>query len=213
MVLPDEDKYSTTRNEMLDKLSYLMGGRAAEELVFHDPTTGAADDIEKATSLARAMVTKYGMTERLGAIKLGEDNSEPFLGRDLGHARNYSEEIAAAVDEEINALINSAHQEAFDVLVENRDVLDNLVLQLLEKETLDKEQIARVFDPIRRRPQRPAWTGSATRIPSESGPVDSPDVSANGSPPKSGLVVAPGPKGEADVHPAREANPATQPEV
>jgi cell division protease FtsH len=213
MVLPDEDKYSTTRNEMLDKLSYLMGGRAAEELVFHDPTTGAADDIEKATSLARAMVTKYGMTERLGAIKLGEDNSEPFLGRDLGHARNYSEEIAAAVDEEINALINGAHQEAFDVLVENRDVLDGLVLQLLEKETLDKEQIARVFAPIRRRPERPAWTGSATRIPSESGPVESPEGSTNGTPPKSGLVVAPGPKGEGDVHPARKADPPTQPEV
>jgi cell division protease FtsH len=214
MVLPDQDKYSTTRNEMLDKLSYLMGGRAAEELVFHDPTTGAADDIEKATSLARAMVTKYGMTERLGAIKLGDENSEPFLGRDIGHTRNYSEEIAAAVDEEINALINSAHQEAFDVLVENRDVLDHLVLQLLEKETLDKEQIARVFDPIHRRPERPAWTGSATRVPSESGPVDAPEVSTNGTnPPKTGLVVAPAPAGEADVHPARTGEPPTRPEV
>jgi cell division protease FtsH len=214
MVLPDQDKYSTTRNEMLDKLSYLMAGRAAEELVFHDPTTGAADDIEKATSLARAMVTKYGMTERLGAIKLGDENSEPFLGRDIGHTRNYSEEIAAAVDEEINALINGAHQEAFDVLVENRDVLDNLVLQLLEKETLDKEQIARVFDPIQRRPERPAWTGSATRVPSESGPVDAPEASTNGTnPPKTGLVVAPAPAGEADVHPARKSEPPTRPEV
>ena len=214
MVLPDQDKYSTTRNEMLDKLSYLMGGRAAEELVFHDPTTGAADDIEKATSLARAMVTKYGMTERLGAIKLGDENSEPFLGRDIGHTRNYSEEIAAAVDEEINALINGAHQEAFDVLVENREVLDHLVLQLLEKETLDKEQIARVFDPILRRPERPAWTGSATRVPSESGPVDAPEASTNGTnPPKTGLVVAPSPTGEADVHPARTSEPPTRPEA
>ncbi len=214
MVLPDQDKYSTTRNEMLDKLSYLMGGRAAEELVFHDPTTGAADDIEKATSLARAMVTKYGMTERLGAIKLGDENSEPFLGRDIGHTRNYSEEIAAAVDEEINALINSAHQEAFDVLVENRDVLDHLVLQLLEKETLDKQQIARVFDPIQRRPERPAWTGSATRVPSESGPVDAPEASTNGTnPPKTGLVIAPAPAGEADVHPTRTGEPPTRPEV
>ncbi len=77
---PDEDKYSTTRNEMLDQLAYMLGGRAAEELVFHDPTTGAANDIEKATATARAMVTQYGMTERLGAIKFGGDNSEPFLG-------------------------------------------------------------------------------------------------------------------------------------
>ncbi|HET9829302.1 MAG TPA: ATP-dependent zinc metalloprotease FtsH, partial [Nocardioidaceae bacterium] len=99
MVLPDEDKYSQTRSELLDKLAYMMGGRAAEEMVFHDPTTGAGNDIEKATSLARAMVTQYGMTERLGAIKLGDNNSEPFLGRDFGHSRNYSEEVAAAVDE------------------------------------------------------------------------------------------------------------------
>ncbi|HEX6918669.1 MAG TPA: ATP-dependent zinc metalloprotease FtsH, partial [Actinomycetes bacterium] len=88
MVLPDEDKYSTTRNEMLDQLAYLLGGRAAEEIVFHDPTTGASNDIEKATAVARAMVTQYGMTERIGAIKLGQDNGEPFLGRDMGHQRD-----------------------------------------------------------------------------------------------------------------------------
>ena len=138
MVMPDEDKYSTTRSEMLDKLAYMLGGRAAEEMVFHDPTTGASNDIEKATALARAMVTQYGMTERLGAIKFGQDGSEPFLGRDFGSQRNYSEEIAAAVDEEVGKLILNAHQEAFDILVENRAVLDHLVEELLEKETLDK---------------------------------------------------------------------------
>src|SRR6185437_12191572 len=109
MVLPDEDKYSTTRNELLDQLAYALGGRAAEELVFHDPTTGAGNDIDKATKLARAMVTQYGMTERLGTIKLGEDNSEPYLGRDFGHTRNYSEEVAAIVDEEVKKLIETAH--------------------------------------------------------------------------------------------------------
>ena len=124
MVLPDEDKYSQTRSEMLDKLAYMLGGRAAEEMVFHDPTTGAGNDIEKATNLARAMVTQYGMTERLGAIKLGESNSEPFLGRDLGHQRNYSEDVAAKVDEETKKLLATAHQEAFDILEENREVLD-----------------------------------------------------------------------------------------
>ena len=102
----------------------MLGGRAAEEMVFHDPTTGAGNDIEKATSLARAMVTQYGMTERLGAIKLGEANSEPFLGRDIGHSRNYSEDVAAKVDEETKKLLADAHQEAFDILEENRDVLD-----------------------------------------------------------------------------------------
>ena len=171
MVLPDEDKYSTTRSEMLDKLAYMLGGRAAEEMVFHDPTTGASNDIEKATALARAMVTQYGMTERLGAIKFGQDSGEPFLGRDLGSQRNYSEEIAAAVDEEVGKLILTAHQEAFDILVENRTVLDRLVEELLEKETLDKAEVARVFEPIRKRDPRPAWTGSSTRVPSEQPPV------------------------------------------
>ncbi|GAA1551114.1 ATP-dependent zinc metalloprotease FtsH [Kribbella hippodromi] len=171
MVMPDEDKYSTTRSEMLDKLAYMLGGRAAEEMVFHDPTTGASNDIEKASALARAMVTQYGMTERLGAIKFGQDSSEPFLGRDFGSQRNYSEEIAAAVDEEVGKLILNAHQEAFDILVENRAVLDHLVEELLEKETLDKHEIARVFGPIVKRDRRPAWTGSSTRIPSDQPPV------------------------------------------
>ncbi|WP_431035667.1 ATP-dependent zinc metalloprotease FtsH [Streptomyces sp. P6-2-1] len=174
MVLPDEDKYSTTRNEMLDQLAYMLGGRAAEELVFHDPTTGAANDIEKATGTARAMVTQYGMTERLGAIKFGGDNSEPFLGREMGHQRDYSEEVAALVDEEVKKLIETAHNEAWEILVENRDVLDNLVLALLEKETLGKEEIAEIFAPIVKRPARPAWTGSSRRTPSTRPPVLSP---------------------------------------
>ncbi|WP_405491570.1 ATP-dependent zinc metalloprotease FtsH [Streptomyces sp. NBC_00096] len=174
MVLPDEDKYSTTRNEMLDQLAYMLGGRAAEELVFHDPTTGAANDIEKATATARAMVTQYGMTERLGAIKFGGDNTEPFLGREMSHPRDYSEEVAALVDEEVKKLIETAHNEAWEILVENRDVLDNLVLALLEKETLNKEQIAEVFSTIVKRPARPAWTGSSHRTPSTRPPVLSP---------------------------------------
>ena len=164
MVLPDEDKYSQTRSEMLDKLAYMLGGRAAEEMVFHDPTTGAGNDIEKATNLARAMVTQYGMTRRLGAIKLGENKGEPFLGRDMGHQRNYSEDVAAIVDEETKNLLATAHQEAFDILEENRDVLDSLVLALIEKETLDKAQVAEIFEPLRRRSVRPAWTGSPDRV-------------------------------------------------
>lgn len=204
MVLPDEDKYSQTRSEMLDKLAYMLGGRAAEELVFHDPTTGAGNDIEKATSLARAMVTQYGMTERLGAIKLGESNSEPFLGRDLGHQRNYSEDVAAKVDEETKKLLTTAHQEAFDILDENRDVLDALVLALMDKETLDKQEVARVFEPLRRRPHRPAWTGSDTRVPSTIPPVEVPQEirdRSNGVPDQSegGVIITP-PSGGGDVH-------------
>ncbi|MEV7217828.1 ATP-dependent zinc metalloprotease FtsH [Kitasatospora cineracea] len=191
MVLPDEDKYSTTRNEMLDQLSYMLGGRAAEELVFHDPTTGASNDIEKATATARAMVTQYGMSERLGAIKFGSSDSEPFLGREMGHQRDYSEEVAGLVDEEVKKLIETAHNDAWEILVENRDVLDNLVLELLEKETLNKEQIAEIFAPVIKRPPRPAWTGSARRTPSTRPPVQSPKELAltNGAAPTAGDPV------------------------
>ena len=174
MVLPEQDKYANTRAELLDQLAYMMGGRAAEELVFHDPTTGASNDIEKATAVARAMVTQYGMTERLGAIKLGSGDAEPFLGRDIGHGRDYSEEVAAIVDEEVSKLISTAHQEAFDILTENRDVLDDLVRALFEKETLDRAEVAAVFQPLRLWPKRPAWTGSDERVPSMIPPVTPP---------------------------------------
>jgi cell division protease FtsH len=202
MVLPDEDKYSQTRSEMLDKLAYMLGGRAAEEMVFHDPTTGAGNDIDKATSLARAMVTQYGMTERLGAIKLGENNSEPFLGRDLGHTRNYSEDVAAIVDQEVKKLLGTAHQEAFDILEENRDVLDTLVLALMEKETLDKEEVAEIFTALRRRPVRPAWTGSPDREPSTIPPVAVPPSAANGdrADDSEGAVILTPPGSGGDVH-------------
>ncbi|MDP9393219.1 MAG: ATP-dependent zinc metalloprotease FtsH [Actinomycetota bacterium] len=174
MVLPDEDKYSTTRNEMLDQLAYMLGGRVAEEIVFHDPTTGAANDIEKATGVARAMVTQYGMSERVGAIKLGAGHSEPFLGRDAGHERDYSEEVASLVDEEVRRMVESAHDEAWEILVEHREILDNLVLELLEKETLDKKEVSRIFSGVRKRPTRPVWLSSQRRHVSERGPVMTP---------------------------------------
>ncbi|WP_445284202.1 ATP-dependent zinc metalloprotease FtsH [Streptomyces sp. DSM 118148] len=207
MVLPDEDKYSTTRNEMLDQLAYMLGGRAAEELVFHDPTTGAANDIEKATNLARAMVTQYGMTERLGAIKFGGDNSEPFLGREMAHQRDYSEEVAALVDEEVKKLIETAHNEAWEILVENRDVLDNLVLALLEKETLGKEEIAEIFATIHKRPPRPAWTGSSRRTPSTRPPVLSPKELALTNGANGATAAISTVKSTADPAPATEQTP------
>ena len=175
MVMPDADKYSQTRGELLDQLAYMLGGRAAEELVFHDPTTGAANDIEKATRVARAMVTQYGMSEKVGAVKLGGGDSEPFMGmRGTDSTEAYSQTMAAVIDAEVAELIHAAHQEAFDVLVENRDVLDELVRELFRKETLNKQEVAEVFKPLRRRDKRSAWTGSDLRIPSELPPVDVP---------------------------------------
>ncbi|WP_017588273.1 ATP-dependent zinc metalloprotease FtsH [Nocardiopsis ganjiahuensis] len=173
MSVPTEDKFLTSRSQMMDQLAMMLGGRAAEELVFHEPTTGAGNDIDKATNLARNMVTEYGMSERLGARKFGSSNTEPFLGREMSHAREYSEEIASIIDEEVRRLIESAHDEAYDVLVEYRDVLDDLVVQLLEKETLTKSQVLEIFAPVEKRPSRGSYTGYGKRQPSNRPPVRS----------------------------------------
>ncbi|GAB3807137.1 ATP-dependent zinc metalloprotease FtsH [Humibacter antri] len=164
MVLPLEDKYSVTRNELLDQLAYAMGGRVAEEAVFKDPTTGASNDIEKATGIARKMVTEYGMSSDIGSVKLGQSSGEMFLGRDMGHQRDYSERIAERVDEEVRALIEKAHDEAWQVINDNRDILDRLARELLEKETLDHHQIAEIFKDVRKLPERPEWVSAAGRV-------------------------------------------------
>ncbi|MEV0401752.1 ATP-dependent zinc metalloprotease FtsH [Actinoallomurus sp. NPDC050550] len=174
MTLPMEDKFLASRSEMLAQLGMLLGGRTAEELVFHEPTTGAANDIEKATSIARKMVTEYGMSERLGARKFGDNNAEPFLGREMSHSRDYSEEIASAIDDEVRRLIESAHDIAWEILVEYRDVLDNLVLELMDKETLSKSQVLEIFAPIQKRPANPSYSGYGKRLPSDRPPVLTP---------------------------------------
>ncbi|RAY15367.1 cell division protein FtsH [Actinomadura craniellae] len=174
MTLPMEDKFLTTRSEMNDQLAMLLGGRTAEELVFHEPTTGAANDIEKATAIARNMVTEYGMSERLGARKFGTGAGEVFLGRDVGHERDYSEDIASAIDDEVRRYIESAHDVAWEILVQYRDVLDDLVLQLMDKETLSKDQVLEIFAPIQKRPKQNSYTGYGKRTPSDRPPVLTP---------------------------------------
>jgi cell division protease FtsH len=172
--LPTEDKFLVTRAEMLDQLAMLLGGRTAEELIFHEPTTGAANDIEKATQIARGMITEYGMSERLGARKFGNGDGEPFLGRDMSHSRDYSDEIASSIDEEIHRLIESAHDEAWEVLVQYRDVLDALVLRLLDKETVARTEVLEIFATVEKRPVRGSYTGHGKRVPSDRPPVLSP---------------------------------------
>ncbi len=171
---PSEDKFLVSRAEMMDQLAMLLGGRAAEEMVFHEPTTGAANDIEKASAIARGMVTEYGMSERLGARKFGTGDSEPFLGREMSHARDYSEEIASAIDDEVRRLIEAAHDEAWDVLVQYRDVLDTLVLRLMEDETLSRTQVLEIFASVQKRPSRGSYTGYGKRMPSDRPPVLTP---------------------------------------
>ncbi|GAA2741858.1 ATP-dependent zinc metalloprotease FtsH [Terrabacter aerolatus] len=174
MVMPIDDKYSTTRNEILDQLAYALGGRVAEEIVFREPTTGASNDIEKATGMARKMVTEFGMSARVGAIKLGQSTGEVFLGRDMGHQRDYSEEVARIVDEEVRSLIEAAHDEAYAALNANRDLLDHLVLELLEKETLNVHELAELFKPVVKAPERPTWLSSQTRQLGDRPPVLTP---------------------------------------
>jgi cell division protease FtsH len=171
---PQEDKFLVTRSEMMDQLAMLLGGRTAEELVFHEPTTGAANDIEKASQIARGMVTEYGMSERLGARKFGTGEGEPFLGREMAHTRDYSEEIASTIDEEVRRLIEAAHDEAWEILVAYREVLDELVLQLLEKETLSRDEVLEIFKPVKTRPSRGSYTGYGKRLPSDRPPVLTP---------------------------------------
>ena len=211
MVMPTDDKYSTTRNEILDQLAYALGGRVAEEIIFHDPTTGAANDIEKATAMARKMVTEYGMSERVGAIKLGQSQGEPFLGRDMGHQRDYSEKIAGVVDEEVRKLVDAAHDEAWIAVNDNRDLLDRLVLELLEKETLNAAELAELFSGISKRPVRPTWLSSERRTLSDLPPVMTPAERAalngsNGSGAPAGATVTPGdPATQAEIDAAAEA--------
>jgi cell division protease FtsH len=171
MVLPLEDRYSVSRNELLDQLAYAMGGRVAEEVVFHDPTTGASNDIEKATTTARKMVTEFGMSASIGSVKLGSGSGEMFLGRDMGSQRDYSERLSEQVDAEVRALIEKAHDEAWEVLNENRAILDTLATALLEKETLDHNELAEIFKDVKKMPERPQWLSSDKRPVSALPPV------------------------------------------
>jgi cell division protease FtsH len=174
MVLPIDDKYSITRNELQDQLTYAMGGRVAEEIVFHDPTTGASNDIEKATGIARKMVTEYGMTTDVGPVKLGSSSGEVFMGRDMGHGRDFSERIAERIDDQVRDLIEQAHNEAYEVINANREVLDRLALALLEKETLDHLELAEIFKDVQKLPPRPQWLSSSERPVSSLPPVQVP---------------------------------------
>lgn len=157
MVMPQEDRYSKTRNQLLDNLAYAMGGRIAEELVFGDPSTGASNDISQATEIAKQMVTEFGMSADVGAVRLTGSSGEVFLGRDMGHGRDYSEEVAARVDREVRALMDGAMEEAVKALQSNRALLDELAKELLEKETLNEQELAQLFTNVKKLPKRKHW--------------------------------------------------------
>ena len=172
-VMPTSDRYSQSRNQLLDQMAYAMGGRTAEEIVFHNPTTGASNDIEKATNIARTMVGEYGFSDRLGAIKWTEDDDQSDMGGLAPH--KYSERTAETIDEEVHKLVETAHTEAWTIINENRDILDELVRQLLVKETLNEKELAEIFAPIKKAPKREVWLSNEHRPDSDKPPVEIPE--------------------------------------
>ncbi|HUH70262.1 MAG TPA: ATP-dependent zinc metalloprotease FtsH [Mycobacterium sp.] len=172
--VPEEDKGLMTRSEMIARLVFAMGGRAAEELVFREPTTGAVSDIEQATKIARSMVTEFGMSSKLGAVKYGTEHGDPFLGRTMGTAPDYSHEVARDIDDEVRKLIEAAHTEAWEILTEYRDVLDTLAGELLEKETLHRPELEKIFAGVEKRPRLTMFDDFGGRIPSDKPPIKTP---------------------------------------
>ena len=143
--LPREDRYLTTKQNLMNQLAMTLGGRAAEEIVFNEVTTGAANDLEKVTHTAKQMVMRFGMSEKLGPRVLGRNHDMPFLGREMGAEPDYSEEVAREIDDEIRRIIEEAHETATMVLKEHIDELHRLSLILIERETIDKDQFERLL--------------------------------------------------------------------
>ncbi|MDA9737309.1 ATP-dependent zinc metalloprotease FtsH [Acidimicrobiaceae bacterium] len=148
--LPDSEKYLTSKAELKDRLAMLMGGRVAEELIFADPTTGASNDIEKATEIARRMVMEFGMSEKLGPMLYGKGTNEVFLGRDYGRQQDYSDEVASSIDEEVKSLLSDAHIIAGKILGKFKKQMEDMVKVLMDKETIDREEVARIFNKIKK---------------------------------------------------------------
>jgi cell division protease FtsH len=177
MVLPLEDRYSVSRNQLLDQIAYAMGGRVAEEIVFHDPTTGASNDFEKATNIARSMVTQYGFSSTLGSVSFA-NGGEVFIGRDMAQAKEYSEATAQVIDAEIRAILDAAQDEAYKALTLNRKVLDATAKALMERETLNQDEIAKIFKAVKKLPKRAQWLSKKTRPVSKIAPIAIPKKKA-----------------------------------
>ena len=145
MPLPENDEMFNTKGKMLQDITTLLGGRVAEELIFNDITTGASNDIKRATGTARAMVMQYGMSDKLGLIAYGDEGDEVFIGRDLAHTRSYSEEVAKEIDQEVHAIIDKCHEDAREIITQHMDVLHKCAALLLEKEKVHREEFEALF--------------------------------------------------------------------
>jgi cell division protease FtsH len=168
MALPQEDRYLQSKTEFEDKIAGLLGGNVAERMIFGDTTTGASNDIEKATDLARRMVTEFGMSDKLGPLSFGKRDELVFLGREIGEQRNYSDDVARQIDEEVRAIIDRAYERATDVLTEYRDKLVALAEKLVAEETVDSEEFEKLFSDLPPKPNGhgiPSIVGPAQPIP------------------------------------------------
>jgi cell division protease FtsH len=161
LTLPTEDRFLVTRSELIDELAMLLGGRVAEEIVFDEPTTGAQDDIQRCTRIAKQMVTQFGMSD-LGPLALGENESQPFLGRDFCHVKDYSDNVASRIDAEVHRLVEEAHDAAREILTKYRDKLELMVARLLEKESLEKEEVSEILAEVAK--QSPSNPVERTRL-------------------------------------------------
>jgi len=146
--LPEEDRYLTSKAELKDRLAMLMGGRVAEEVIFADPTTGSANDIERATDIARKMVMEFGMSDKLGPMLYGKGSNEVFLGRDYGRQQDYSDEVASSIDEEVRLLLNEAQITAKKIITKYKKQMKSMVVTLMEKETINRDLIKQLFKTV-----------------------------------------------------------------
>lgn len=192
MHLPTQDKYLTTKNELLDRIASLLGGRVSEEMVFSEISTGASNDLERATEIVRAMVCEYGMSDKIGPLTVGKRHGNPFLGRDMMEDRNYSEEIAMAIDKEIRSTMEQAYERAKSILNENREKMDVIVKVLLEKETLEREE----FEALMEGATLDSLSTSAAKTEAPAAPAEATDVAV-----------------DAKAEPAPEAKPRLEPGV
>ncbi|MDP1846323.1 MAG: ATP-dependent zinc metalloprotease FtsH [Solirubrobacteraceae bacterium] len=183
--MPQEDKFLTTRAELTDSMAMTLGGRAAEEIVFSEITTGASNDLEKVTATAKAMVMRYGMSERLGPRVFGHDHSQPFLGRDMSSEPDYSDEIAREIDDEIRRVVEGAHQRARDILTEHRETLDTVSEILIRRETIEKGEFEALLLGT---PEAEVFPDEAPELPAPATPADKPGQKAPRTLPRPGLA-------------------------
>jgi cell division protease FtsH len=165
--MPQEDRFLTTRAELTDNMAMTLGGRAAEEIVFLEITTGASNDLEKVTATAKQMVMRFGMSERLGPRVFGHEHSQPFLGREFSSEPDYSDEIAREIDDEIRRIVEAAHQRAKDILTEHRESLGTISEILVKRETIEKEEFAAL---LAGKTEQDVWGAEETEPPAPPSP-------------------------------------------